>query len=52
MSTLLLLGWSFLISSWVAPYFINDLRKKRMTSLILSLISLVIFVLELIRILN
>jgi uncharacterized membrane protein YczE len=39
----IIVGWVFLISSWVVPYFIKDVSKKRYTGTLLSAIALGIF---------
>lgn len=49
MSPLMLVGWVILISSWVIPYLIEDLRKKRIVGLTLSAIATIIFIVELAR---
>jgi hypothetical protein len=40
----IIVGWVFLISSWVVPYFIKDEAKKRFTGTTLSSIALGIFI--------
>lgn len=44
METSIIVGWSFLISSLVIPYFIRDSSKKRLVGLTLSAIALGIFI--------
>ena len=40
----IIVGWVFLISSLVVPYFIKDVSKKRLTGITLSAIALGIFI--------
>jgi len=44
METSIIVGWSFLISSLVIPYFIRDASKKRIAGITLSAIALGIFI--------
>jgi hypothetical protein len=39
-----IVGWVFLISSWVVPFFIKDVSKKRLVGLSLSAIATGIFI--------
>jgi hypothetical protein len=48
MSTLTIIGWAFLITSWIVPIFIEDKQKGRLAGLILSGIACVIFLASLI----
>ncbi len=40
----MIVGWVFLISSWVIPSFIRDASKKRFAGITLSAIALGIFI--------
>jgi hypothetical protein len=43
MKIAMIVGWIFLISSWVVPSFIKDVSKKRLVGLGLSAIATGIF---------
>lgn len=44
MSISLLVGWAFLISSWIFPSFIEDKTRKHMVGLVLSALATGIFI--------
>jgi hypothetical protein len=44
MEMAIIVGWVFLISSWVVPSFIKDVSKKRFTGISLSAIALGVFI--------
>jgi hypothetical protein len=44
MEITMIVGWVFLISSWVVPFFIKDVSKKRLVGLGLSAIATGIFI--------
>jgi hypothetical protein len=39
-----ILGWSILISSWIAPYFITNKKNARLLGMVLSAFAVGIFV--------
>lgn len=39
MSTVILIGWAILISSWTVPLFLKDREKKNLVGLILSAVA-------------
>lgn len=44
MKTATLVGWIFLILSWIIPQFIEDRNKKSLIGVILSALALGIFI--------
>lgn len=44
MKTAILVGWIFLILSWIIPQFIEDKDKKILIGIILSALALGIFI--------